>query len=780
MTLQKATRRVASLQGEALLRSVDVLNNQLGSRASATFVRNISRVSRSQEVADILKEIRAGRGLSQATHELIDHIDLDIDTLHDLYGDAYLKGGKAAQRVYSDVVLFDPRNPRVLEHVMTTGLTRITEINTATRDAYRQMIFDGISDGVEPRVIADSIHSQLGLTYRQSQAVSKMRNRLFDEGVPIRRANRQASDYAQNLLRQRADTIAETEMAYALEQGKIEYWTQAQQGGLLGRDEVLVWVVEQDDRVDEPCESREGMEIPLREFHNSVIDSPPIHPRCRCQWILGSGKTQSNRATTPTDRRLTGGQTVNRFVNPTSGHVMGKTETGDVYEAALFLGRGKAIAEKHFGGRLISKTGRTRGGPVNAPVDFEILPYDGGKPWAVEVKSMHQLSNNKKTAIKAPEYARKIAYVLDTDDARAIVGAMDDKIDESVRAAQAALDDMVDAIGGLENAPKRPAILVQVVDDSAMAASAGADDVAIKLYSYKGDFPSRRLSAFDEFGGYSLPTSTLEEAAALQGHAGIKIPQRALKQVLDGIDGMLDDAWHPMNARDGQINKPLSYILDSLDPDSPLKPIWNMTRQEVDDLGLGFGTTPRTAVTAEARPLDGIINFGDDFWDLTVAQRKQVVLHEAGHSLEHRIMGDLRLRQAWEVLPKEAKSGYNLGVRSDAESLAEAFSRLWVDQAAFKKNLPQAYRFTSAMSDAFDFPIPTKAPGFNPRLRKRRTARAWICGTTATRVPDQWNEEAVDGEWYIEITNRGLRLVPFLVDAKQAPEVEWKPHELHF
>ncbi|GAG39010.1 unnamed protein product, partial [marine sediment metagenome] len=246
--------------------------------------------------------------------------------------------------------------------------------------------------------------------------------------------------------------------------------------------------------VDEECLIRSGMEVPLLDFHKSNIDSPPIHPRCRCQWVLGSGKTKSNRATLPTDRRLSGGQTTNRFVNPISGHIMGKTETGDVYEAALYLGRGKDIIEDKFQGSLVRVTGRGQvgqaGTKINAPVDFEILPWDGSKPYAVEVKSMHVLSKNKKTAIKKPEYARKIAYVLDTDDARAVVNVMIDKDPESVAFAQRQLDEMLDAIGGLDNAPKRPAILVQVVDDTTLAAT-GNGQVGIELFTYVDDFPSK-------------------------------------------------------------------------------------------------------------------------------------------------------------------------------------------------------------------------------------------------------------------------------------------------
>ena len=1074
--LLKKSRRTSSLQGEALLRAIDVLNNQLTQQTSASFLRTIQRATGSPEIAIIVDEIRAGRGLSSTTASMIDQISLGEDTLHDLYSKAYLKGGRATSRVYSDVVRFNPQNPRVLEHIMTDGLTRIKGINSQTRNAYKQVIYDSIKSGLGPNDVADLIKPQLGLTYRQSQAVGAMRQRLFAQGMPKGRANRQAADYAKTMLRQRAETIAETEMAAALEMGKIEYWTQAQAAGLLGQDEVAVWVTEDDDKVDEECLLLEGLEVPIIDFRSDPnIPMPPIHPRCRCQWVLGSGKTFSNRAKLPTDRRLLGGQTTNRFVNPTSGHIMGKTETGDVYESAMYLGA-KDMIEDKFQGSLVPITNRSGGVGMNAPVDFEILPWDGSKPYAVEVKSMHQLSKNKKTAIKSPEYARKMAYVLDTDDARAVVNVMVDKDPESVAAAMRKLDGMLDDIGGLANAPKEPMILVQVVDDTTLSAT-GQGSVRISVRSYVGDYPSKALSRFDEVGEYVISQSGLESAVVEAGHGGVKISQRALKQVLDGLDELDDPfGWHPLTTRDGTVNNPISLILESLqaesteslggrfwytatrnqldfDPDladlarrtidtnarlgvhltsdravadqildagggviegilemrnpriyglpnsrryatmddifrdnirgtrntkpwssgvsssedalnldmlkyvfqSDLmddvpgrprsisgssatvqfnrpyglgqtigfnqqseiydflddfhfpgkgrvgrtiieldgrtkadiirqlwgngmdfddavglvmrdlhnygpddsiftaaargarnelnglddstkqlvanrykryladqgydgivyynttetaagfgqgpgnwsaiafnerqiltKPLWEMTQEEWDRIAFpGFGRTTRIGVTAEARPLDGIIQLGDDFWKLSSAEKKHVLLHETGHSLEHKVMGELRLKKAWESLPLEVK-GYSLGSQSSAESLAEAYARMWVDEKAFKKAMPQAYKFISSVADQYDFPVPSTSPGFTPRLRKwfmmtKALARkTWTCGTLPSRVPDQWNEEVIDGEWYIENMGTGTWIVPFLVDATETLDVVSDTNELHF
>ncbi|GAG37859.1 unnamed protein product, partial [marine sediment metagenome] len=73
------------------------------------------------------------------------------------------------------------------------------------------------------------------------------------------------------------------------------------------------------------------------------------------------------------------------------------------------------------------------------------------------------------------------------------------------------------------------------------------------------------------------------------------------------------------------------------------KPLWEMTEEEWDLMKFpGFGKSTRVGVTAEARPLDGIMQLGDDYWSLTSAQKKSVLLHETGHSLEHKVMGELR------------------------------------------------------------------------------------------------------------------------------------------
>lgn len=109
------------------------------------------------------------------------------------------------------------------------------------------------------------------------------------EATAAKAARDAAAKYAAKQHRQRAYTIATTELAYAYNKGADDGIIQAQQQGFIGKVK-RVWSTAYDDGVCEICSALEGQEIDMdgefdfkgKSLYAGQKKTPPAHPRCRC------------------------------------------------------------------------------------------------------------------------------------------------------------------------------------------------------------------------------------------------------------------------------------------------------------------------------------------------------------------------------------------------------------------------------------------------------------------------------------------------------------------
>lgn len=129
----------------------------------------------------------------------------------------------------------------------------------------------------------------VGLYKEQAAAASKYFDSMIKNGVSERLALDRTTRYAARLQRQRAMTIARTELAFAYNHGAEIGIQQAQRDGLMGETE-RVWSTADDERVCPVCGALEGKAIAMEdEFdfdtkltYPGIRKTPPAHPRCRC------------------------------------------------------------------------------------------------------------------------------------------------------------------------------------------------------------------------------------------------------------------------------------------------------------------------------------------------------------------------------------------------------------------------------------------------------------------------------------------------------------------
>lgn len=148
---------------------------------------------------------------------------------------------------------------------------------------YQDMSVDTLSHAVRPMV---------GLNKQQTERNLKYFESMIEEGVSKKVALKRAARHAEELHRERAYTIARTELAFAYNHGEDMAIRQAQKDGYLGQMKKQ-WITADDERVCKICGGLDGVIIEMDakfEFrtkltYEGVKLTAPAHPRCRCVVI---------------------------------------------------------------------------------------------------------------------------------------------------------------------------------------------------------------------------------------------------------------------------------------------------------------------------------------------------------------------------------------------------------------------------------------------------------------------------------------------------------------
>ena len=204
----------------------------------------------------------------------------------------------AAQRLQLVPLRFDARNGRAVEYLRQNDLALVGGLGETARERVRQVIADGVQQGLTPVQIARRM-PLLALTETQVGSLGKARQELGDrstppnvaylrrkgrdkrfdpqvkrairDGKPLREAVRSAAVTAYQAIqrRQRAGTIARTEITRALNAGRYEAVMQAVDAGLTGV--VLRWMSLRDTLVRDIHVAMHGQErLPGAPFNSPL------------------------------------------------------------------------------------------------------------------------------------------------------------------------------------------------------------------------------------------------------------------------------------------------------------------------------------------------------------------------------------------------------------------------------------------------------------------------------------------------------------------------------
>ena len=143
----------------------------------------------------------------------------------------------------------------------------------------------------EPQSLAN-LHFYESNKERLKQSIMEKNPQMKEataEKQAARRARESSLRYAARQHRERAQMIAETELAYAYNKGADDAIHQAQDAGLLPKMRAK-WSTAADEGVCGICAALDGVEIDLgdsfdykgKSLYGGQKQTPPAHPRCRC------------------------------------------------------------------------------------------------------------------------------------------------------------------------------------------------------------------------------------------------------------------------------------------------------------------------------------------------------------------------------------------------------------------------------------------------------------------------------------------------------------------
>jgi hypothetical protein len=225
-------------------------------------------------------------------------------------------------------VRFNSLDPNAVAYLQANEMKLIREVTDETRAAIRALVETGYTAGVNPNEFAIQIRQVIGLTKWQSQRVANFRKALEAVHLPDNQNNpltRQLRDrrhdptllkarktgsplsdaqiddmvekYQKRWLAYRSRTIARTESIRTANAAAQESWRQLGAKGIFAPGAMRrFWLVALDDRVCPECLAIPGMNpngVGLEEpFHTPFgdIDNAPLHPNCRCYFVVRVGK----------------------------------------------------------------------------------------------------------------------------------------------------------------------------------------------------------------------------------------------------------------------------------------------------------------------------------------------------------------------------------------------------------------------------------------------------------------------------------------------------------
>ncbi len=194
-----------------------------------------------------------------------------------------LKQAAADLSASYSAALHDPQIGLMDSFIKDHGGKLIREVTTTQYTAINQLVRQAtMTDTMTVDQLARAIRPCVGLTQRQAQYVKHYCDNLIEQGYDQKTALDKEAAYAGKVHRQRAMTIAETEMAFAYNAAADEVVQQSIKDGVFAPGVKKRWLTAYDERVCDQCGAIDGETVDIDAPFSIGVQLPPAHPRCRC------------------------------------------------------------------------------------------------------------------------------------------------------------------------------------------------------------------------------------------------------------------------------------------------------------------------------------------------------------------------------------------------------------------------------------------------------------------------------------------------------------------
>lgn len=269
---------------------------RVAGRFEASFAREFVEASHALrgavDVAALETAFRSGRLTTEALDEAFRRVPQELTdrwrpTLQRVFGVGAVDAARDVPR--SVDIRFDMLNAEASAWARRHAAERVVAVTETTREAIRDIAVDAVNGRMDVDDAARAIRGVVGLDPRRAQTVASRRAEWLEAGLSGDALQARVERLSDAYIRQRAKTIARTEIMTAANRGQEALWRAAGRQGLL-RDPAQwhrQWLATIDDRTDPSCEQLDGETAPLNGgLFPGGVDGPPLHPRCRCTMRL--------------------------------------------------------------------------------------------------------------------------------------------------------------------------------------------------------------------------------------------------------------------------------------------------------------------------------------------------------------------------------------------------------------------------------------------------------------------------------------------------------------
>lgn len=179
--------------------------------------------------------------------------------------------------------VFDPQAATINTFIKAQGGKLIKEISIKQFNAINTLVRQAaLTETMTVDELARVIRPCIGLTQRQAQTAKNYYDNLIAQGYDPKDAQKKQAQYAEMLHRRRAQTIAQTELAFAYNAGADAVVRQNIKDGYFKPGVTKKWLTADDERVCKECGAIDGEKVALDAPFSIGVKLPPAHPLCRC------------------------------------------------------------------------------------------------------------------------------------------------------------------------------------------------------------------------------------------------------------------------------------------------------------------------------------------------------------------------------------------------------------------------------------------------------------------------------------------------------------------